>query len=103
LLHTTRTEETSDAVRQRVQAARKLAEERQGCSNQCLNAGMLEAHIHLDDAARSFLNHAATRLGWSGRGTHRTLKVARTLADLSHSKQVLTEHVAEALQYRPAI
>jgi len=64
---------------------------------------MLEAHIHLDDAARSFLNHAATRLGWSGRGTHRTLKVARTLADLAHSPQVLTEHVAEALQYRPAL
>jgi magnesium chelatase family protein len=103
LLQASRTEETSQTVRQRVQAARTLAEERQGCSNQSLNAGMLDAHLHLDDAARSFLNHAATRLGWSGRGTHRTLKVARTLADLAHSPQVLTEHVAEALQYRPAL
>ncbi len=103
LLQTTRHEESSEAVRTRVQAARRVAEQRQGCSNQSLNAGMLDAHIRLDDAARSFLNHAATRLGWSGRGTHRTLKVARTLADLANSPQVLTEHVAEALQYRPAM
>jgi magnesium chelatase family protein len=94
--------EATHTVRTRVMAARAVAMARQNCTNQALQGHELDAHVDLDDAARQFLNTAATRLGWSGRGTHRTLKVARTIADLALSQQVLTVHVAEALQYRPA-
>ena len=57
----------------------------------------------LDEAAAELLKHAMTEMGFSARAHDRILKVARTIADLAHSPQVLTEHVAEALQYRPSL
>jgi magnesium chelatase family protein len=47
-----------------------------------------------------FVQAACDRLGWSGRGLHRVLKVARTIADLAGSQVVGVSHVAEAVQYR---
>ncbi len=40
------------------------------------------------------------RLGLSARGYHRTLRVARTLADLDGEARVARIHIAEALSYR---
>ena len=57
--------------------------QRQGKSNHDLQGQEIDTHVLLDDAAAKFLNVAAARLGWSGRSTHRALKVARTIADLA--------------------
>jgi len=92
--------ETSAQVQQRCSAARQRAAERQGKTNQALQGAEIERHVPLDGAAAKLLNVAAARLGWSARSTHRALKVARTIADLAASDQVLQRHLAEAVQYR---
>ena len=52
--------------------------------------------------AVSLLRQAAERLGLSGRGYHRVLRVARTIADLAASDRITRSHVAEAVGYRPS-
>jgi magnesium chelatase family protein len=95
--------ESSATVRARCTAARERALVRQGKANHALNGQDIEGAIQAEDTALRFLRQAAERLGWSGRGLHRTLKVARTIADLAGAEGMTTEHVAEALQYRPVL
>ncbi|MEO7549195.1 MAG: YifB family Mg chelatase-like AAA ATPase [Ramlibacter sp.] len=92
--------EGTQAIRQRCAAARERAVRRQGMANQELQGKQIDAHAALDEAARQLLHTVAARLGWSARGTHRAMKVARTIADLDSAAHVRTQHVAEAVQYR---
>jgi magnesium chelatase family protein len=94
------TGESTAAIAKRSQSARALALERQGCTNAQLQGQAIDAHTPLAPAAQALLHKAAARLGWSGRGTHRTLKVARTIADLTGSQNIEAAHLAEAVQYR---
>jgi magnesium chelatase family protein len=96
--------EPSAAVAARVQLARARALGRQhGTANAALSPAQLEAHAAMDAAAATFLQHAATRLGWSGRSLHRVMKLALTIADLAGASTVAVAHVAEAIQYRRAL
>ena len=95
--------EATDAIRVRCEAARDAAVRRQGKTNQALQGKEIDLHAALDTAAAKFLNVAAARLGWSARATHRTLKVARTIADLAGAGLTQSAHVAEAVQYRRAL
>jgi magnesium chelatase family protein len=92
--------ESTDSIRQRCTQARQRALDRQGCTNMALQGQAIDQYIALDGDAMKFLNIAATRLGWSARGTHRALKVARTIADLAGASQTQVTHLAEAMQYR---
>jgi len=92
--------ETSAVVAGRVGRARDRALRRQGCVNAALSGDALDEHASLDSAASRFLQSAAARLGWSARGFHRVLRVARTIADLADSSAITTAHLAEAIQYR---
>ena len=92
--------ESTSSIRARCGAARQRATERQGKTNQALSGGDIDVHVRLEPTAAKFLQSAATQLGWSARGTHRTLKIARTIADLAASDTTTLTHVAEAMQYR---
>lgn len=95
--------ETSLEVQQRCAQAREIAQQRQGKPNSALQGKELEEQMNLSNEARLFLMGAATRLGWSARVTHRSLKVARTIADLAQAPETQIAHVAEAIQYRRAL
>ncbi len=90
-------------MQQRVSAARDKALQRQGLPNHQLQGAQLDTHLQLEPEALTFAHKAAARLGWSARGTHRALKVARTIADLAGSDSITQTHLAEALQYRRAL
>ena len=95
--------EPSAVVRERCSAARERALARQGKPNQALSGQEIDQHTRAEEAALRFLDSAAARLGWSARGLHRTLKVARTIADLADAPQIALAHMAEALQYRATV
>lgn len=95
--------ESSATIRERSTAARNRALVRQGKTNLALQGKEIDIHVALDDAAAKFLNVAAARLGWSARGTHRALKVARTIADLAGATTTQVSHLAEAMQYRRTV
>jgi magnesium chelatase family protein len=90
-------------VAERVARADARQQARQGRPNAGLSGAQLDAACPLDEAAAAFLQQAATRLGWSGRGLHRAIKLARTIADLASADRIEVIHLAEAMQYRRAL
>ncbi|HET7746456.1 MAG TPA: ATP-binding protein, partial [Vicinamibacteria bacterium] len=96
--------EPSAAVRSRVLAARETQAGRQSVTRVSTNADLGGAALRViaapDAAGERLLETAMTRLGLSGRGHGRVLRVARTLADLEGADRVRASHVAEALQFR---
>jgi magnesium chelatase family protein len=99
--------EGSAEVARRVAAARERQRERyriHGAGAPRTNAEasgqILEAVAMPDEQGVELMRRAATAMALSARGFHRTLRVARTLADLDGAERVGRAHVAEALGYR---
>ena len=92
--------EASTVIAQRVAIARDRAMARQASVNAMLAGDALDLHCALEAPAAKFMQAAAARLGWSARGFHRVLRVARTIADLSGGDAIALAHLAEAIQYR---
>ncbi|MBF0210174.1 MAG: YifB family Mg chelatase-like AAA ATPase [Desulfamplus sp.] len=96
--------ESSKDIRKRVIAARQLQLTRFKGSKVFCNAGMTPRDIKkfciLEPSASSILQMAVDNLGLSARAYSRVLKTARTIADLDNQKDILRQHVAEAIQYR---
>jgi len=109
--------ESSEAIRQRVQAARNIQQARFttpesrtsniASSDIICNADMCVGEIRqfcrLQDEGQRLMRAAMTQLNLSARAYHRILKLARTIADLAGSDEIQSVYLAEALQYRPKL
>ncbi len=105
-LHASAAAETSAAVAERVERTREFARGlgRRPGSTQVSPREGIDGHCMTGDALQ-FLRQVATSLHLTARGLHRTiapnaLPVARTIADMDRSEQVLSKHMGEAVQYR---
>jgi magnesium chelatase family protein len=89
-------------VAARVQAARDAQRARWGEDGPSNNTEAQIAHLMplLDTEAEKLLETAATRLRLSSRAHVRTLRVARSIADLAGESAIRRAHVAEALAFR---
>lgn len=98
------TKGTTAAARAQIRHARAIQDKRFAQKTIRLNADMrpsdIECFAHLSDEAEQQLVVAATKLKLSPRGYHRTIKLARTIADLADTETIEPVHMLEALQYR---
>jgi len=97
--------ESSENVRGRVAQARAIQKKRFHALSITTNSEMglkeLKQFIPVGDSLRPVLRMAHERHQLSARAYHRLLKVSRTIADLACSADILSDHISEALQYRP--
>ena len=97
--------ESSDKVRERVMKARQLQELRfrdvDGvyCNAQ-MSSKQMRTFAQIDNAGSELLKNAMQRLNLSARAYDRIIKVARTIADLDDAENILSNHIAEAINYR---
>ena len=92
--------EATDVIRARVENARAIQLQRQGKANFALGSSEIDRFCQLDEAGKSLLSTAISRLNLSARAYHRILKVARSIADLAGETHIKPAHIAEAVQYR---
>lgn len=99
-----RKEESSAAIRERVQRAREIQNQRFAGTKITCNAKITSDILHevcpLTDDAGELLKDVFDRLGLSARAYDRILKVARTVADMDASKIIDKKHIAQAVRYR---
>ena len=69
-------------------------------TNSMMSANDVEMYCKLTDAAQALLKTAFEKLSMSMRGYHKTLKVARTIADIDQSELIDVKHIQEAIMYK---
>ena len=96
--------ESSETVRQRVNAAREIQKRRFAGTEVSCNAymtpSMVGRYCALDEAGDRLMKGAFDRLGLTGRSHDRILRMARTIADLEGAESISAAHLAEAIQFR---
>ncbi len=95
---------SSGEMRRTVAKARKIQEQRYSgepieCNGE-LSASLMRKYCRLEKEAEDLLHKSFEALGLSVRARDRIVKMSRTIADIEGSEPILTEHLAEALQYR---
>lgn len=95
--------ETSKEIKLRVEKARAIQYKRFGKSktNSEMNLVEVKTFCKLEAPEQELFKAMTKKYNFSGRSLHRILKVARTIADLNDSEKITSNHLAEAIQYRP--
>lgn len=91
---------SSSQIKAIVIQAQQVQLNRQGKLNAALNNKELDEVAQLSKANRQFITSAIDKLGLSMRAYHRTLKVARSIADMESEEDISKVHLSEALSYR---
>ena len=103
------TGERTQTIKTRVKNARLIQEKRFKDSkrkiktNSEMNVKDLSSMVKLTKEVRDLLDDSAEHLALSARAYHRVIKIARTIADLDNSTNVESNHILEAIQYRPKV
>ena len=96
--------ESSAVVAERVMKARMIQKERfaeEGIfCNSAMNSRQMEKYCPLSDSCKALLEKIIDRMGLSARACSRIIKLARTIADLAGTEDILPEHISEAAGYR---
>ncbi|MGB1050701.1 MAG: YifB family Mg chelatase-like AAA ATPase [Chitinophagales bacterium] len=71
--------------------------------NSMMSSAQIKALVKLDGPCKKLLQHTIDKLNLSARLVHRTIKVARTIADLEGCDEIGVNHLSEALQLRCAV
>lgn len=100
LIYAGEASESSAEVRLRVERARQRQLQRSGKINNVLLNKELEKVSGLNNADQNLFATAMQKLRLSARAYHRILRIARTIADLAESEQIITCHLTEAFTYR---
>lgn len=97
-------EQSSKELKAQVMRARAIQEERYKDSPYFFNADLetkdIVKYCSLGLEEQKFMEQVFHSLNLSARAYHRTLKVARTIADLENSNEIRREHLTEAVCYR---
>lgn len=100
-LHEKRTDKESEGLRKLIKDIRGIQEKRFGKLNKALSSNEVQTSSGLSQYAKETLQQFAEKIKLSPRVYLRTIKVARTIADLAGSETIEESHILEALQYRP--
>jgi len=103
LSHNMISAETSAQIKERVKLAREIQKERFKSTtllNSKMTTTMIKKYCKLDNESQKLLNNAIEKFKYSARTYNKILKLARTIADLDGSSQILQVHLAEAIQLR---
>ena len=106
--------ESSAAIQTRVEAAREIQRQRFSqvdpsqneqnshlTSNSDMHPAEIRKYCQLGTTSQSLMRSAMNQMQLSARAYHRVLKLSRTIADLAGESRIGSQHLAEALQYRP--
>ena len=111
-------ENSSQKIRKRVEKSRQIQQERfsseknlprtiplkaglvQGLTNSEMEIPQIKKYCQIDSKSQNLLRKYVDSGKLSARGYHRVLKLARTIADLDNSENILYNHLSEALMFR---